>query len=114
MHKSLADTTLKTAKPKGKRYKLFDGGGLYLLVSPTGAKLWRYKYRIAKKEGTFAIGEYPAITLARARVELEKCRELVRQGIHPLHNRKREELQKSTDSANTFEAVGKEWIQVHQ
>lgn len=56
-----------TSKPKDKPYKLSDGGGLYLLVSPNGSRYWRLKYRIAGKEKLLALGVYPDITLAEAR-----------------------------------------------
>src|SRR5437867_10292137 len=101
----LTDTAIKKAKPRAAPYKISDGGGLYLLVSPTGAKLWRYKYRINGKEGTFAIGGYPAIALAKARELHADSRELVRQGVHPLQHRKLEELKKISDAGNTFEAI---------
>ncbi len=52
----LTDLNLRTAKPAAKPYKLSDGGGLFLLVKPTGAKAWRWKFRLAGKEGLFAVG----------------------------------------------------------
>jgi len=110
MKHALTDTAVKNAKRKSKAYKISDGGGLYLLVSPTGAKLWRYKYRINGKEGTFAIGGYPAIALAKARELHADSRELVRQGVHPLHHRKLEELKKISDAGNTFKAIANEWL----
>ena len=106
----LTDTAVKNAKPKSKPYKVADGGGLYLLVSPTGAKLWRYKYRIAGKEGTYAIGVYPTLGLAKARTEHAKSRELVSQGVHPRHQRVTEELKQITDAGNTFKAIATDWI----
>ena len=109
----LTDAAVKNAKARTKPYKLADGGGHYLLVSTTGAKLWRYKYRIAGKEGTFAIGGYPDIGLAKARVEHGKSRDLVAQGIHPLHRRKTDELRQVTEAGNTFKAVASEWITQH-
>lgn len=63
----LNDRQIKNAKPKEKDYKLTDGKGLYLLITPAGGKLWRLKYRIAGKEKTLAIGKYPQISLAQAR-----------------------------------------------
>jgi len=106
----LTDSKIRNAKPGPKPEKLADGGGLYLEVRPTGAKLWRYRYRIAGKENVFAIGEYPVIGLAEARDEHRKARSLVEQGIHPSHNRKAERLATVSANANTFEAVAREWI----
>ncbi|PNF00896.1 Arm DNA-binding domain-containing protein [Burkholderia cenocepacia] len=63
----LTDIKIRQAKAGDKPTKLTDGNGLYLLVKPSGSKLWRYKYRIAGKENLFAIGEYPTISLQDAR-----------------------------------------------
>lgn len=106
----LTDAKIRSTKPGPKPSKLADGGGLYLDVRPTGAKLWRYRYRIAGRENLFAIGEYPDVSLAEARLEHGKARALVKQGIHPSHNRKAERLSSLVANANTFEAVAKEWI----
>jgi integrase len=111
MKYALTDIAIKNAKAKAKPYKIADGGGLYLLVSQTGARLWRYKYRIGGREGTFAIGEYPAFGLAKARAEHAKSRGLVDLGVHPLHNRKAEELKQTTNADNTFKAIANDWIE---
>src|SRR3546814_7084508 len=63
---ALTDTAIRKAKPKDKPYKVSDSGGLYLLVNPTGSKLWRVKYRLHGVERKLALGAYPAITLAEA------------------------------------------------
>ena len=64
---ALTDVKIRQTKPLDKPFKLADSGGLYLFVSPSGSKLWRYKFRIAGKENVFAIGEYPALSLQDAR-----------------------------------------------
>lgn len=109
-HMPLTDVKIRNTKPGPKPAKLADGGGLYLEVRPTGAKLWRFRYRIAGKENLFAIGEYPSIGLAEARAEHGKARALVKQGVHPSHNRQAERLSSQVANANTFEAVAREWI----
>lgn len=106
----LTDAKIRNAKATDKPLKLTDGGGLYLEVRPTGAKLWRLRYRIGGKENVFAIGGYPEVGLADARSEREKVKPLIRQGIHPSHNRQAERLANSAANANTFEAVTREWI----
>ncbi|AKC80591.1 integrase [Xanthomonas arboricola] len=106
----LTDAKIRTAKPGLKPVKLTDGGGLYLEVRPTGAKLWRYRYRIAGKENVYAMGEYPEVSLAAARAEHDKARALVKQGLHPAHSRQAERLSNQAANANTFEAIAKEWI----
>jgi hypothetical protein len=79
-------------------------------VRPTGANLWRFRYRIADRENVFAIGDYPSVALAEVRAEQGKVRALVKQGIHPSHSRQTERLSNHAANANTFEAVAKEWI----
>ena len=107
---SLTDAKIRNTKPGPRPIKLADGGGLYLEVRPTGAKLWRFRYRIAGTENVFAIGDYPSIALAEVRAEHGKARALVKQGIHPSHSRQAERLSNHAANANTFEAVAKEWI----
>ena len=65
----LSDTTVRTAKPRPKTYKLSDGHGLYLEVVPSGSRYWRLKYRFGGKEKRLALGVYPVVTLARARAD---------------------------------------------
>ncbi|MCZ6525403.1 MAG: Arm DNA-binding domain-containing protein, partial [Gammaproteobacteria bacterium] len=84
----LTDTRIRTAKPREKPYKLTDGAGLYIEVRPNRSKLWRYRYRILGKENVFAIGAYPEVSIKAAREERDTARKLVRDGIHPSHQRK--------------------------
>ncbi|MCB1560514.1 MAG: integrase arm-type DNA-binding domain-containing protein, partial [Xanthomonadales bacterium] len=107
---NLTDTKVRHAKPTAKAYKLPDGDGLHLAVNPTGAKCWRYRYRIGGKENVFAIGEYPSISLREARSERDRARGLVKQGIHPAAERKARRLVALQAAEDTFEAVAKEWI----
>jgi len=108
---SLADTRIRTAKPEGTPYKLTDGGGLHIEVRPTGSKLWRYRFRLHGKESIYAIGEYPAITLADARKARDDAKALVQQGINPAHDRKLNRLKAAHASRETFEAVAEEWAE---
>ncbi|MTB82203.1 DUF4102 domain-containing protein [Providencia stuartii] len=70
-----------SSKPKEKDYKLFDGGGLYLLVTKSGSKYWRLKYRIDGKEKVLAIGVYPTITLAEARKKRDDAKRQLSDGV---------------------------------
>jgi integrase len=106
----LTDAKVRNTKPDKKPFKISDAGGLYLLVKPNGAKLWRWKYRIAGKENHFAIGEYSRVSLGEAREARDAARKLVKQGIHPAHNRQAQRLAQVAENANTFEAVAREWI----
>ncbi|MCH5049005.1 tyrosine-type recombinase/integrase [Pectobacterium aquaticum] len=106
----LTDAKIRNTKSTNKPIKLADGGGLYLEVRPSGSKLWRYRYRIAGKENVFALGEYPTLSLAEARAEHDKARALVKQAVHPAHQRQLERMASHSANANTFEAVAREWI----
>lgn len=107
----LTDARIRQAKPALKARKLSDGGGLFLEIRSTGSKLWRYQYRIAGKANLFAIGVYPAITLHDARLEHLRARALVRQGIHPAHDRAARKAENSAHTADTFKIVAEEWIE---
>ena len=108
---ALTDLRIRSTKIGEKPIKLTDSGGLYLEVRPSGAKLWRYRYRIAGKENVFAIGEYPAVGLADARAARGRARELVRRGVHPAHDRRTALATQITENANTFKAVANVWIE---
>lgn len=110
----LTDTQIRASKPRERPYKLTDGAGLYIEVKPTGSKLWRYRYRILGKENVFAIGAYPEVAIKKARKRLEKARALVKESIHPSHNRKLDDIRKAHEHANTFEAVAREWLENHK
>ena len=66
------DAAIRNAKPKAKPYKMTAGQGMYLLVNPTGSKLWRLKYRHNEKEKTLSFGSYPDVTLSQARLKREQ------------------------------------------
>ena len=79
----LKDINVRNAKPKKKAHRLFDGGGLYLEVTPNGGKYWRYKYRYADKEKRLALGVYPDVSLAEARERHVLARKLLAAGNDP-------------------------------
>ena len=105
---SLSDAQVSKAKARPGQYALRDGDGLYLLVTPTGGKLWRFDYRYEGKRLTLAIGSYPEITLAEARAKREEHRRQVANGINPNTVKKILRTVK-TASENSFEAVAREW-----
>jgi integrase len=105
----LTDSEIKKAKPSSKQTTLFDGGGLFLLITPSGGKLWRFKYRCAGKEKLQSFGSYPETSLAEARQARADARKLLAQNIDPIEFRKaHKELNKEL-IANTFEAIAREW-----
>lgn len=107
---ALSDTAVRNARPRQKAAKLFDGGGLYLKVDPTGSKYWRLKYRFDGKEKTLALGVYPEVTLAEARAERDKWRKVLKEGHDPGQRRKIERVHNTLQARMTFQAVAEEWI----
>lgn len=105
----LTDITVKNAKPKKETYRLSDGGGMFLLVNPDGARYWRMDYRMDERRNTLAFGKYPDITLAMAREQRKAARDKINTGINPSQAKRIEKITKATLSANTFEAVAREW-----
>lgn len=106
----LTDAVIRTAKPAAKPVRLFDGGGLYLEVSPAGGKLWRLKYRIDGKEKRLSFGAYPDVSLKDARDRRDEARKLLAQGVDPSENRKAIKAAKADRASNSFEVVAREWF----
>lgn len=100
---------IKAAKPKDKPYKLADERGLYLLINPSGSKLWKLKYRFAGIEKKLSLGAFPEVSLAEARDKREEARKHLTNNIDPgiLKN----SIKRSTQEAaeNSFEAIAREW-----
>lgn len=105
----LTDTGVKRAKPGPKAIKLFDGEGLFLLIQPSGAKLWRLKYRIGGKEKLISLGTYPEVTLKDARERREEARKLIAKGSDPSAARQSAKSSRASQDEGTFEAVAREW-----
>lgn len=104
----LTEIAVRALKPREKPYKVYDERGLYLHVFPTGGRLWRLKYRVAGREKLLALGSYPDVGLKDARERRDAARKLVAAGVDPSANRRAEKAAK----ANTFEAIGREWIEL--
>jgi integrase len=107
---ALTDTAIRAAKPTDKPYRLFDGGGLYLEVAPSGGKWWRLKYRHLGKEKRLSFGVYPEVGLKDARARRDDARKLIATGADPSAARKAARLADADEAANTFEAVAREWL----
>jgi integrase len=92
---TLTDARCRGAKPLDKPYKLFDGGGLALWCSPTGAKVWRLHYRrrvgSELKPATMSFGAYPEVPLAEARKKRDAARQVLRDGGDPMAPRRERE-----------------------
>jgi hypothetical protein len=102
------DTYFRHLKPGEKDYKRSDSGGLFMLVATSGSKLWRFSYRFDGKQKLLALGQYPVISLADARIKRDNAKKLLGEGMDPSADRKEERRNARIARANTFEAVAKE------
>ena len=107
---ALTVTAVRNAKPANKTQRLFDGGGLYLEISPKGGKWWRLKYRYAGKEKRLSLGTYPDTSLKEARERRDGARKLLRDGVDPSEHRKQAKAQRRIKHANGFEIIAREWF----
>jgi integrase len=106
----LTDTALRKIKPSGKTFRLFDGSGLYMEVSPSGGRWWRLKYRFDSKEKRLSLGIYPDVCLKDARNKRDDARKLLASGIDPSDNRKATRAASADRAANSFEVLSREWF----
>ena len=105
---ALNDTAIRNKKPGAKPVKLYDEGGLFLIVTPQGGKWWRFKYRYQRKEKLLSLGVYPDVPLKAARDKRDDARKLLSAGVDPSAHRKAKKAEQSSD--NSFEAVTREWL----
>jgi len=108
---ALTELAIKNAKPKERPYRIADGGGLSLEISPTGSKLWRWRYYYQGKEQTLALGKYPALTLAEARKRRDAARSLLEAGKHPTREKKLQKLRNQHQGENSFAKVAIRWME---
>ncbi len=106
----LTENEVKKAKPTDSPYKIADGGGMYLLVKPTGGKYWHLAYRFNNKQKLLALGVYPEVSLKEARIKREAARKLLQKGTDPSEAKKEEKRLSILQAENTFEAIAKEWL----
>lgn len=107
---ALTDTQIRALKPEAKARKHSDEKGLFLLVTPTGGKLWRFKYRVDGKEKLLALGAYPDVGLKAARERRDEARALLANGVDPSAFRKANKAARADAVANSFEVVAREWF----
>ena len=107
----LNDTQVRKLAAKPDDYKKFDGGGLFLLVTSAGGKLWRLKFRVGGKEKLLALGRYPDITLKAAREKRDEARKQLADGIDPTEARKADKAAQAAKALSTFESVTLAWLE---
>ena len=105
---ALSEAKIRASRPKERAYKVFDQRGLFMLVTPTGGRLWRFRYRLGGVEKLLTLGAYPDVPLRRAREKREDARKLVADGIDPSAKRQAERA----TQVETFEAIAKEWLEL--
>lgn len=108
----LTDIRCRNAKyEKGGRNRLFDGGGLYLELLPSGSKKWRLKYRQPNgKENRLTFGDYPQVTLSQARIERENAKQIIKEGRDPSLERDLARAKLAEVTENTFQKLAEEWL----
>lgn len=107
---ALTDPAIRNAKPSHKPVRLFDAGGLYIEISPSGGKWWRLKYRFNGKEKRLSLGVYPQVGLKEARQRRDSARKLLADGIDPGVARKTAKTTSTEARTNSFETVAREWF----
>lgn len=111
--KRLTDKAIQAAKPKAKAYRLYDEGGLMLLVRPSGTKVWQYPYKFDDSYNIHTIGQYGGtadkVGTADARKKRDEVKALLKQGIDPNKHKKETYQHKVSESSNTFEAAARDW-----
>jgi integrase len=106
----LTDTAVRKAKPSARPAKLSDGGGLHLLLTPSGGRLWRLQYRFGGKQKMLAFGAYPGVSLSEARVKRDAAKQTLKSGIDPGTKARLEKLAKQVSQACTFSTVADEYL----
>jgi integrase len=107
---TLTDTAIRKAKPGMKAVRMYDGGGLYLEIAPSGGKWWRFKFRFGGKEKLLSMGVYPDTSLTMARRKRQEARELLAEGIDPGAARKESKAAEKAEALSTVEATARAWL----
>ena len=108
----LTELAIKHLKPKAKLYRIADGNGLCLEISPSGGKLWRWRYYYQGKAQMLALGKYPSLSLAEARKKRDDARDLLDTGKHPTREKKIQRIRKAHEGSNTFEKIARKWLEM--
>src|SRR5579884_1473191 len=104
-NRKLTELEIRSAKPRDKDYRLYDEGGLRLLVRASGTKVWQYPYKLHGKANVYTIGKYGEITTAEARQKRDEIRKSIREGKDPNEEKKTAQRKAEYESRNNFEAI---------
>lgn len=108
---ALTDIQIKNLKYSGKPMKLADGGGLYIYLSASGKKLWRLGYYFERKAKVLSFGEYPIVTLQRAREKRTEAKQLLAEGIDPAAVKKAAKEEQISEVKDMFRSIALEWFE---
>jgi integrase len=109
----LSEPQIRSAKPADSAYKLYDSEGLFLLVTPSGGKIWRFRFKANGKEKLLSFGPYPKVGLTAARKKRNAAIEKVQAGDDPAAERAAAKLKRKLTKVHTFKSVGLEWHDLH-
>lgn len=107
------DVAIRKARPRAKPSKMGDALGLFVLIRPSGGKLWRFRYRFDGREKKLAIESYPVMALSEARRRRDQARERLAAGKDPSRERQGEKLRTHVQAGNTFAAIAEEYARLH-
>jgi len=102
---------IQSLKPAERPFKVFDSDGLYLLVQPSGALLWRFRYRCCGIERKLSLGSFPDVTLQQARRKRDAAKGELEDGIDPVEEKRQKRLEAELAAKTTFGLVAEEYIQ---
>ncbi|NDF12011.1 MAG: DUF4102 domain-containing protein [Proteobacteria bacterium] len=111
VNRKLTETEIRNAKPQEKDYKLYDEGGLRLLVRPSGTKVWQYPYKFDGKHNIYTIGRVGEISSGDARRLRDDVRKMVREGFDPNSHKEKKKQDNISEHKNTFQAIAQEWCE---
>ncbi len=109
LNRKLTEKEIINAKPRAKPYRLYDDGGLTLLIRPSGTKVWQYRYRWNGKENIFTVGEVGSIDSSEARRRRDEAAKLLERGLDPNQTKKQGIMEAREAAANSFQHIAEEW-----
>ncbi|MBI1327853.1 MAG: tyrosine-type recombinase/integrase [Alphaproteobacteria bacterium] len=108
---TLTHKQIESLQPKAKPYRKTDSGGLCIEVSPTGGKLWRWRYKFNGKSQLASLGKFPLISLQKARELRDEVKLIKESGKHPTRFKKAQKLKQATEGGNTFKVIAERWLE---
>lgn len=111
---ALTVLTIKNLKPRDTIYRVADSGGLCIEITPSGSKLWRWRYKLNGKSQLVALGKFPEVPLEKARKLRDDVRAQVQAGKSPAREKKIQKLRKAHEGDNSFERIARRWLETKE